>query len=275
MADSPLRLVPMHVGICSLGENHVLGDDYSDDARVAFACYCFLTDGGPGRRVLIDLGPVGLDYLNDMFRRFALFRDLPGDPDATRQPFGNVFDWLARLHLQPDDINHIVFTHLHADHHGLTDGRDAGAILRFGRAKVHVSRRGWQHNLDARRDGRWASYVDFAFSDFLSAAERDGKVCFHDDDTVVDGVDVIYLGGHSVCSQAVRVPTAAGYAIITSDDIYRYDLLERGVLARLHTTPTQLRAATEMLVQRALEGEILLPVHEPLLAESWSQHGAQ
>ena len=87
------RLIPLDCGRCTVGENHLLGDPHSDDNRVELTLYSFLADGGPGRRVLVDLGPVGLPYLNEMFRRYHFFRNLPGDPDVIVQPKGNLFDW--------------------------------------------------------------------------------------------------------------------------------------------------------------------------------------
>lgn len=273
MRVTACRLLPLHCGQCTLGENHVLGDPHSDEDRVDFGLYAFLADGGPGRRVLVDLGPVGLPYINDMFRQHGFFRDLPGDPDAVTQPKGNVFDWLERLGLTPEDIDHVVFTHVHADHHGMIDVTDAGAILRLPNATVHVSQIGWQDNLDKRVNGQWNSYVDYAFSDFLLEGSKSGRVRFHDDDEVMPGVDLIYLGGHSVCSQAVRIETPVAPAIVTSDDVYRYDLLERGIIGRLHTTSENLLASTDRLVDLALAGAILLPCHDPLLAKLYDERG--
>ncbi len=270
----PFQIFPLRTGTCRLGENHVLGDEFSDENRIEFALYAFLVDGGPGRRALIDLGPVGLDYLNSMFRRYSLFRDIEGTPDDIRQPDGNVFDWLDRLELQPEDINHLILTHFHADHHGLTTGKDGGALMGFPKATIHVSRVGWEDNLAKRtEDGQWASYVDFGLSDFLLEAEQEGRVRFHDDDEVMPGLDIIQLGGHAPCSQGVIVQTSVAPAIVTSDEIYRYDLLERAIMARISTTPEKLKAATHRLVDLALEGAILLPCHEPMLAKQFNTDG--
>lgn len=266
------HLVPMHVGECTLGKNHVLGDPFSDDERVPFTLYAFLVDGGPGRRALVDLGPVGLPYINRMFRRYDFFRDLPGAPDDVRQPHGNVFDWLDRLGVAPETVDHIVFTHLHADHHGLVDGKDAGAILRFPNARIYASRIGWESNLRRRVNGGWHSYVDYAFSDFLLEADRAGRLVLQDEGEVMPGVTVSYLGGHSVCSLAVRIETPSGAAVVCSDDVYRYDLLEKGIMARLRVTRTSLLAATERLVGMADAGAILLPCHDPSLFEVYSRH---
>ncbi len=271
--ECPLRLVPMHVGQCTLGEHHLLGDPHSDDQRVEFTLYSFLVDGGPGRRILVDLGPVGIPYINWMFRRYSFFRDLPGSPDDVHQPHGNVFDWLDRLGWTPESVDHVVLTHLHADHHGLVDGKDAGGLLRFSNARIHVSRIGWMDNLEKRVDGRWRSYVDYAFSDFLLAAERAGRLVLRDEGEVVPGVRVVYLGGHSVCSRAVWIDTVSGPAVICSDEVYRFDLLERAVMARLRVTHARLVAATERLVDMAEAGATLLPCHEPLLSEAYHLHG--
>jgi glyoxylase-like metal-dependent hydrolase (beta-lactamase superfamily II) len=274
-AEPSFRLIPLNVGECTIGKNHVLGDPYSDDERVAFTLYAFLADGGPGRRVLIDMGPIGLAYINAMFHRFRFFRDLPGDPDAIRQPHGNLFDWLKRLRLEPADIDHIVLTHMHADHHGLNGAKDGGAAMRFPRARLHVSRIGWQDNLNKRVDGRWHSYVDYAFSDYLLKGQRSGSVLFHDNDEVLPGMDLIHLGGHSVCSQVIRLRTDDAQVIIAGDEIYHYSLFAKGILARLHTTPQELLAASNRLADLAAggEGATLVPCHDPALWEVYQKAG--
>lgn len=254
--------------------DHVLGDEYSANDRIEFALYAFLAITPDGRHVLVDLGPIGLDYINDMFRRFKFFRPLPGDPDAIRQPYGNVFDHLGRLGVRPEQITDVVLTHMHADHHGLFDGRGAGAIERLPRAVLHVSAIGWQDNVQRRQNGCWNSYVDYAFADYIEAGLRTGRVVAHDDDALCDGIDVTYHGGHSVCSQVVSVRTSDGVAIITGDEVYRYDVLEQGCVPRLYTSPERICASVERIVRRVEQDDaIVIPCHDPLLADWYAGSG--
>ncbi len=281
--DGPAcTLIPLHTGVCRLGADHVLGPDHSAAERMAFAIYAFLVEGAGGERALVDLGPATTDYLNQMFRRYGFFRDLgPGIapdqrfPDDIVQPEGNVFDHLRRLGVPPQEVRHIVLTHLHADHHGMDDARGGGAAERFPNATLHISAVGWKDNLDKRQDGRWNSYVDFAFSDFLVARQEAGKLRLEDDATVFPGLRTMYLGGHSICSQAVLVNTADGLVILASDDVYLYRLLADNVLPRIHTSEAGYRAAVGRLVQLAVqENAIIIPLHDPVVWETYQRAGA-
>ncbi len=264
------KLTPLHTGICQIGKDHALGPEHSADERLPFVIYSFLAEGPRGAVVLIDLGPKSLEYTNAMFRRFGFFRDLPGRPDDVVQPYGNVFAHLKRRGIDPSRVNHVVFTHFHADHHGMDDGKNGGAAEGFPNARMNVSKTGWDWNVARRKDGQWNSYLDWKFGDFLMGRQKEKRLDLVDDGEVAPGLEVRYLGGHSVCSRAVRVRTASGWAVITSDDVYRYDLLEKGVMARLHVTPEKLVAATDRLVEM---GDVVIPLHEPATWEAWRMAG--
>jgi glyoxylase-like metal-dependent hydrolase (beta-lactamase superfamily II) len=269
-------IIPLQVGLCHLGEDHLLGDVYSAEKRVPFAMYAFLLRCGQ-RVVLVDLGPESVEFINDMFHRYGFFRpgpDRAAGPDDTIQPQGNIFTHLQRLAIDPAQITDIVLTHLHADHHGMDWPDHPGALTRFPQARVHISARGWQANLDSRCDGRWNSYVDHVFSDHLAQRLEAGQACVADDAPIAPGLRTCYLGGHAPCSQAVLVETVAGTAIITSDEIYSWDLLARKIVARLHTSVEQYQHAVHLLVGLAEAGRsLLLPMHDPMLWELYCREG--
>jgi len=279
LQSSTCTIVPMQTGICQIGKDHVLGAGYTAEERMPFAIYSFLVTGADGQTALIDLGPKSLDYCNRMFRNHGFFRDLgPGYPKKERypddiaQPDGNAIAQLKRRGLEPTEIDHIVFTHLHADHHGMDDATNGGAAESFDNALLHVSLIGWQDNLARRRDAHWNSYVDYAFSDFLQRKEQSGKVRFEDNAEIFPGVRTLYLGGHSVCSQAVVVDTAKGPVIIASDEIYLYQLLEDGIIPQIRTSEAAYRAAVDRLVKMAQRDDaIIIPLHDPVVWETYSR----
>ncbi len=267
----PYQVTPLDVGRLWLGLDHVLGDDYSADERIEFAIISFLIQGN-GRNVLVDLGPKTLDYCNAMFRRFGFFRTMPdgSTPDDIVQEHGNVFAWLERLGLKPEDISDIIFTHLHSDHHGMDDAKDGGACEDFPNALFHISEAGWDFNVERRVDGHWNSYLDWGFGDCMLRKQQQGKMIAHDNAVIAPGLETIYLGGHSECSQAVRVETEFGTVIIGGDDFYQYELMEKGITARLHTTPDRLIRSNARLAQWAIEGATIVPVHDPTVVRLYS-----
>jgi len=284
------RLTPLHTGICYMGQRHVLGNDYSDEQRVPFALYSFLIEGPNGEIVIVDFGPKDPAYFNEMFRRIKLFRE-QGDgrvnPDDVVQPEGNTLDHLKRRGIAPEKVGHITFTHLHYDHVGGSRPPDVGLLADFPNAMVHISKKGWQHNLDSRIDGvRWNSYVDFDISQHILIRGQRGMARFEDDAQILPGIRTAWLGGHSPCSQAILVETEDGTAILAGDVAYHYEYLEKGIVARLRTTDKEWIAACDRMVE--LVGQvgnlsqsqadsrphgILLPVHDPIIGETYKKKG--
>jgi glyoxylase-like metal-dependent hydrolase (beta-lactamase superfamily II) len=274
-------LTPLHCGRCTLGEDHVFGEGHRADDRVPFILYSFLIETPDGTIALADLGAKSVGWINKTFHRVGFFRDLPGDPDAYVQPHGNVLAHLARRAIGADRVSHVLYSHLHYDHNGIDTPPNPGLCADFPNAVHHISKKGWDANLAARKDGwQWTGYIDADFSTFMLKAGQRGRAVFQDDAVVLraaDGsplVSTFHLGGHSPCSQAIVVRTAWGPAVIASDEVYHYGFLEKGIMARLHVTPDALVAATDRLVDFVeKEKGILLPLHEPLLWKAWEERG--
>lgn len=94
--------------------------------RGIMVCHCLLIETDRGL-VLVDSGVGAADHRDPKGRLGAPFMAMTGlrvDPETT------ALAQVQRLGFSPDDVRHVVLTHLDLDH--------AGGIVDFPRAKVHV-----------------------------------------------------------------------------------------------------------------------------------------
>ena len=105
--------------------------------------HCLLIETDDGL-VLIDTGFGIEDTTNPTFhvRLFTTVNGIPCDPEET------MVRQLAGLGYEPEDVRHIVLTHLHLDH--------AGGIVDFPRALVHV----YGVEYEAAKKPRRYSWID-------------------------------------------------------------------------------------------------------------------
>jgi len=136
---------------------------------------CLLVETNQGL-VLVDTGIGTEDYQGPpaVLRLFQLITVVPLDREeaAVRQ--------VARLGYRPDEVRHIVLTHMHFDH--------CGGLPDFPHAKVHVNRR--EHEAFFGRPRRWA---DFGYVR-RHAAHRPDFVLHHE------------TGEHWFDLEAIRLP---------------------------------------------------------------------
>ena len=124
---------------------------------------------------------------------------------------------LRCLGVSPQDVQHVVLTHLHYDH--------AGNTSLFPAARIHLQ--------DAEMNfatGRYMCHPSlshfFAVDDVKTLVGEvfAGRVEFHDGDgEVAPGVTVHRVGGHTHGLQVVRVHTVRGWLVLASDASHYYD----------------------------------------------------
>jgi glyoxylase-like metal-dependent hydrolase (beta-lactamase superfamily II) len=169
-------------------------------------------------------------------------------------PTGRSTAELLREHgVEPEDVDTLIFTHLHFDHY-------ANARL-FDRARLVVNRNEFMHVMDPGSQ-RYAPRCGFPREVFAwlvdEAWERLELV--EGETAVLPGIRTIETGGHSPGHQIVLVQSRSGPVVIPGDEIYLYDNLEERIPIGYYYDFEKLTQAMDLL--GALGGS-LLPAHDP------------
>jgi glyoxylase-like metal-dependent hydrolase (beta-lactamase superfamily II) len=208
-----MRIHHLNTGtMCPIGRRLVNGTG-SIFQRARMVCHCLLAETGDGL-ALIDTG-IGLD---DIASPMRLGRKWVRQCKPRLDPAETAVEQVKALGFSPDDVRHVLLTHLDRDH--------AGGVPDFPRAKVHVHRteydmavagriappKGryitgqWQHGPD------WNFYGDdgedwFGFAGARALGDREADVL------------MIPLPGHTLghCGIAVR---GEGKWVLHAGDAY-------------------------------------------------------
>ena len=146
-----------------------------------------------------DLGPMNAGWETFLGPRAAMRRE-PGE---------RLLEHLDRLGVDPGDVTHVVLTPLQL--------YTVANVLRFPRAQVCISERGWDHFHHGRpvlHDARDTSLPPEILEPLMTT-ERDRVRLLGPEDEVVPGVRTWWSGAHHRASLVVEVDTALGVAALS------------------------------------------------------------
>jgi glyoxylase-like metal-dependent hydrolase (beta-lactamase superfamily II) len=213
--------------------------------RVRLALTCLLIRTGH-HNILVETG------IGDKFG--AKYDEIYGVEHSRRLP-----DNLARLQLEPQDIDMVINTHLHFDHCGWNVRSENGRLIpTFPRARYFVQRGEWEDALHPTERNR-ASYVE----DFFAAAQAQTELL--DGDTeIVPGVRVELGVGHTRCMQCVRVESEGDTAYFASDLVPTHSHLAYPWMTSFDLYPLETLANKKRLLPELAEAKALLVFpHDP------------
>lgn len=200
------RMFVLPTGVCYLAEFRTRLGGSDEDVGVPIAVYAIDTDDG---WVLFDTGcdPAAATEPEATWGRLA---------KAFRLEMTGADHQLARLEeagIDPDDVSHVVVSHLHMDH--------AGGIRFFSEAIVHVQ----------RAERRWGQYPDaFGAPGYVSGDFDRPEINYqlHEGDAqIVPGVNAILTDGHTPGHQSLVVDLPSGRFVLSGDAAYRRDQIDR------------------------------------------------
>ena len=164
--------------------------------RVPQELWCALIQAN-GKNILVDCG-VG--------NKPNALREAQYD---VRQPNGHLLDDLARHGIQPNEVDIVIFTHLHGDHSGWATTLDKGKggkgegeiVPTFANARYYVQRQEYE---DATHTNERTRNTYFPHN-FVPLKEQGVLELLEGDTQIIPSVRVVHTPGHTAGHQSVIV----------------------------------------------------------------------
>ena len=211
--------------------------------------FIWLAQGG-GRTVLINTGlpqdPEDLEILNAACRTthpqnfFA-----PGHIWPPQQV-------LAKAGIKPEDVDVILINSMGA--------YSTGNIELFTNADVHMSRTGWIDFMAPKRPAlfnREVIFTDATLVYLLTKAWSHVHLVGNEEE-ILPGIKMFWVGGHHRGSMAVSVQTAKG-KIVISDTIFIYENFDPGISIGVLENIFECQDALEYIRK---EADVVIPMHD-------------
>jgi glyoxylase-like metal-dependent hydrolase (beta-lactamase superfamily II) len=170
---------------------------------------------------------------------------------------------LAGLGVAPQDVDHVVVTHLHYDH--------AGNFGLLPRARFHVQ--------DAEMDyatGRCMCLrplrLAYEEEDVVTLVRRvyEDRVQFHDGDSeLLPGLQLLKIGGHTKGLQALRVHTRRGWVVLASDASHYYENMNSQRPFPILYNVADMLSGYARLRAAADSDDHVVPGHDPLVLQRY------
>ncbi|MBD8706458.1 MULTISPECIES: N-acyl homoserine lactonase family protein [unclassified Pseudomonas] len=206
-----------------------------------------------------------MDYFFWIFRSAeqTIVIDTGFSPEAAiarkRQPVVAPADALARLGIDPKDVKLLVLTHAHYDH--------AGNLGLYPNAKIVMSRKEFEFwGTDMGKRPQYGHHIDPLDIERIQALHREGRITLLDtpQNTLIPGIELYELGGHTPGQMAVVVEMPEGPVILASDAIHYYDELEQDrPFAVLDSLADMYRGYERIREWLQRPGAVVIPGHDP------------
>lgn len=214
--------------------------------RLDIPVMVWLLKGPNGRNVLVDAG---------FYRQKFIERWKPRD-------FRSPADAVAAAGVTPEAITDVIITHAHWDHVG-------GAAL-FPRATVWIQRLEYEYYTGEAWHAR-DTHGGIDEEDMLELVRINlaGRLRFveGDDKEPIPGIRCYTGGRHTHASQYVSAQADGGTVVLTSDNVYLYENLEKRVPIAQTLDPASNLKAQDRARAIASGPAFIVPGHDPAVFE--------
>lgn len=167
--------------------------------------------------------------------------------------------------IAPEDITHVILTHLHHDHTGGLSHSDGSSKVTstLPNAEIIVQRKEWEFAVEMVSETNELSDVPYRLDDMYRLVTN-GQFRFIEDTNfeLIPGVELIRTGGHTPGHQIVRIRDGAQAAYYFGDLIPNEDFLSFRMVRNADVDVTVSRQIKMLLMKQAfLESADILFYH--------------
>lgn len=163
--------------------------------------------------------------------------------------------------LTPDDITHVILTHLHFDHAGGSTfvNKDISTQPTMKYANYFLQKREWAYALQQTGIDTLQNDSHYDLDEFYKLA-ADEKLVFIVDShfELVLGIEIIRTGGHTPGHQIVKIQSEGDTAYILGDLVPSEDHLNHYGTKLMDVDPLQSKKAKTLLLRQAYEENAVL-----------------
>lgn len=189
------------------------------------------------------------------------------DAGSRYKNVSNVITNLDIFDIQPEDITHVILSHLHYDHSAGSSYTDKKSVTcaTFPNATYYVQQREWDYALEQQFTDQKIKGCDYHLDD-LYRLVADHRIEFLEEDNteILNGIKALWTGGHTPGHQAIRIQDGGETAYYLGDLLPVESHLNRYSMRQLDLVPLQAKKMKVQLLRRAFEEEALLLFYHSL-----------
>lgn len=193
------------------------------------------------------------------------------DTGSSYKNVSNVVSNLDIFDISPEEITHVILSHLHYDHSAGSSftNKDSVTCATFPNATYYAQRREWEYALEEQFSEQKIKGCDYNLDDlYRLAAENRFKFIEEKNTEVLDGIKLLWTGGHTPGHQAVRIQDAGETAYYLGDLLPGENHLNQYSMRQLDLIPLQAKKMKIQLLRSAYEEEAMLLFYHSLYSSA-------
>lgn len=171
--------------------------------------------------------------------------------------------------LYPEDITHVILSHLHYDHAAGCSFTDAQSKTRatFPNATYFVHQKEWEYALSQVQKEQQSSGADYRLDDFYRLiADEKVELLTQNSNNILDGITAIRTGGHTPGHQIVIISNNGQYAYYLGDLLPSSAHLNRYAMSNIDSNPIQAKKKKVQLLRSAYDENASLLLYHSLFS---------